>query len=481
MYLHSPEFVMMGGLLCMALFAAVRFLLKNEASRAVSLWCQAGTLLGASLLLEGLGRHLLSERLAEIVADWAMLLALGGLLGLALALLQALTRPIKMMQAVAAFGLWALSFGMCRLLFKNEGPCFVWWAGAIACVFMGMAWSARGMYRHQGTGVASSMAWMGISAALAWGFAAFSGLVSWLMAQGGWPNDPLWMLLTAVSALAVIVGNLGFVGLFLEKRQRQVVQLSAQLVHQEQAIRWHEQSAQWDRKYGLGGVAASLAHELSQPLTNLYLITDRLEMELQDTNDLTLRQCIQDLQSNTQKAGDMLGRIRSFVRSRDRRFEPVQLGQVIEDLQRLIRHLPLSEGLQMQVSMPVPSPVVRADSAQLIHLLMNVARNAVEATAGQGSRQLHIRVWQEAQTVHVSLADNGPGMSAEVLQQAGNAFFSTKVGGMGVGLTIAKSMAKHHGGQLRVGAQPGGGACVELQLPALAQGSAQPASQQAMR
>lgn len=423
MDLHWPELVMLGGLLCMAQFAAVRGLFKQESSRAVSLWSRSGMLLGIALLLWGLSVHLPPD----IAVAGAMVLALIGLLGLMgliLALRLAGHRPVKVLQTAAVFS---------------------------------------------------------ISAALAWGLAALAGMANWGGPQQTGPNDTLWLLLIGVSALGVIVGNLRFVGLFLEQRNRQILQLKTQQAHQEQALRWSEQMVQWDRQYGLGGVAASLAHELSQPLTNLYLITDRLEMELKDSGDQTLQQCIQDLQSNTQKAGDMLGRIRSFVRSRDRRFEPVQLGQVIEGLQQLIRHMPLSEGLLIRVSMPDPAPVVWGECAQLTHLLMNVARNAIEATTGQGVRQLDIRVWQADQTVHVSLSDNGPGMSAEALRQAGTAFFSTKAGGMGVGLTISKSMAKHHGGQLKMGNLAAGGACIELQLPAHELGSAHPAKNQASR
>lgn len=300
---------------------------------------------------------------------------------------------------------------------------------------------------------------------------AMQGLLAWwslsLLAAISRPfleNDVLCFTAVWIGAL----GHLGFMGVLTTKLSRRVVQLARQQAHQAQAVRLSEQMAQLDMRHGLSGIAASVAHELSQPLTNLYLITDRLELELKDKGDDLLQQCVQDLQRNTQKAGDLLGRIRSFVQSKNSLFQRVALEQVIASATSCIRDRGLTEGVQIQVSLPPQSLFVRGDAIELTHILMNVLRNAVQATEGQAVRHVDIRLWREGQTVHVSFTDNGPGMTGEVLAQAGTVFFSTKPTGMGVGLTIAKSLIKRHGGRLVMGNHPAGGACVELQLPVLA-------------
>jgi C4-dicarboxylate-specific signal transduction histidine kinase len=98
---------------------------------------------------------------------------------------------------------------------------------------------------------------------------------------------------------------------------------------------------------------------------------------------------------------------------------------------------------------------------------MNVMRNAIQATHGQPLRQLRIRVWREGEVAHITLTDNGPGLPAEALSQAGTAFFTTKTEGLGVGLSISKSIAQQHGGSLTIANSPSGGAVVALQLPAV--------------
>jgi C4-dicarboxylate-specific signal transduction histidine kinase len=215
----------------------------------------------------------------------------------------------------------------------------------------------------------------------------------------------------------------------------------------------------------VGEIAASLAHELSQPLTNIYLIADRMEMSLQQRQDESLNKYFEDLNRNTQKAGDILGRIRTFIQSKHTQFERVELSQVITDVSALIHDLAYNESVDLQVDLPPQGLAVRADPVQLSQIFMNVIRNAIQATHGQPLRQLRIRVWREGKMAHITLTDNGPGLPAEALSQAGTAFFTTKTEGLGVGLYISKSIAHQHGGSLSIGNSPTGGAVVELQLP----------------
>lgn len=226
-----------------------------------------------------------------------------------------------------------------------------------------------------------------------------------------------------------------------------------------------EHIAQLDRRRSVGEIAASLAHELSQPLTNIYLIADRMELALQERQDESLNKYFEDLNRNTQKAGDILGRIRTFIQSKKTPFERVEISQVIHDAKALIHDLAHNESVDLQVSLPPQALAVKADRVELSQIFMNVLRNAIQATQGQASKQLRIRVWGEQGMAHITLTDNGPGLSAETSGQVGNAFFTTKSDGLGVGLSISKSIAMKHGGSLSIGNSPTGGAVVELQLP----------------
>jgi C4-dicarboxylate-specific signal transduction histidine kinase len=133
----------------------------------------------------------------------------------------------------------------------------------------------------------------------------------------------------------------------------------------------------------------------------------------------------------------------------------------------LIHDLTWNESFDVQVSLPTQTLTVRADLVQLSQIFLNVIRNAIQATQGQTKRQLHIRVWREGNTAHISFTDNGPGLPPESSHQIGHPFFSTKADGLGVGLSISKSIAELHGGSLSIDNSPSGGAVVHLQLPAV--------------
>jgi signal transduction histidine kinase len=280
-------------------------------------------------------------------------------------------------------------------------------------------------------------------------------------------QDPLSALLIFLGIVTSIVGNIGFLGMFIERMNREALESAKMQARQEEAARLSDQIAQLDRRRSVGEIAASLAHELSQPLTNIYLIADRLELELKKRNDDSLDKYFSDLNRNAQSAGDILGRIRSFIRAKDIAFERIEIEQVISDVSALIHDLAYNESVNLQVSMPPQTLAVHADAVQLSQIFLNVIRNAIQATHGQASRQLHIRAWREEDWVHITFTDNGPGLPDEAQNRVGNAFFSTKPDGLGVGLSISKSIAKLHGGSLGIRNNPGGGAVVQLQLPAL--------------
>jgi signal transduction histidine kinase len=88
--------------------------------------------------------------------------------------------------------------------------------------------------------------------------------------------------------VTAIVGNIGFLGMFIERMNRETLESAKVQARQEEATRLSEQIAQLDRRRSVGEIAASLAHELSQPLTNIYLIADRMEMSLQQRQDESL-------------------------------------------------------------------------------------------------------------------------------------------------------------------------------------------------
>ena len=461
--LHLPTAYFIAGILYLIMPIAVWLMLRKQHGPGNTLWCLGGLSFGLSLILLSM-RNEWPDVLTYSLAIW--LLVLGPLLRVS-ALRHELRHPIHWAWILTLSLGFIAVYNLFHLVLNNSSLRFIWSSLGAAAVLAWLALLARELYRRDHS---ISAQWIFIF------YLALSVMLCLrvplilvgIVQPTPMTSDSVSLLLIALAVITSIVGNIGYLGFFIERMNLKTMESAKVQARQEEAARLSEQIAQLDRRRSVGEIAASLAHELSQPLTNIYLIADRMELTLQQRQDESLNQYFEDLNRNTQKAGDILGRIRTFIQSKNTRFERVELSQVITDVSALIHDLAYNESVDLQVSLPPQSLAVWADPVQLSQIFMNVLRNAIQATQGQASRQLQIRVWREGAMAHITLTDNGPGLPAEALSQAGTAFFTTKSDGLGVGLSIAKSIAQQHGGGLSIGNSPSGGAVVELQLPVVA-------------
>jgi signal transduction histidine kinase len=458
--LHLPTAYLIAGILYLIMPLFVWVILRNHQNPINTLWCLGGLFFGLSLILLGM-RGLLPEALTHSVA--LTLLVLGSLLRVS-ALRGVLKKSSQLSWTLILSFVFFVVYVFFDVVLDNPDLRFVW-SNACASAALGwLAYLAREIDRRHSSISARwiSVFYLGLSVLLA---LRVPTLLLGAAQPEAMTTDALSLILIAWAVLTSVVSNSGYLGMFIERMNRQALKAAQLRARQEEAARLAEQIAHLDRRRSVGEIAASLAHELSQPLTNLYLIADRMEMALQERQDESLNKYFEDLNRNTQKAGDILGRIRNFIQSKKAPFERVELGQVIHEAQALIQDLTHNESVHLQVSLPPEVVAVQADPVQLSQIFLNVLRNAIQATQGQTNRQLDIRVWREGAMAHITFTDNGPGLSAEALSQVGNAFFSTKTDGLGVGLSISKSIAMRHGGSLSIGNSPLGGAVVELLLP----------------
>jgi signal transduction histidine kinase len=460
--LHLPTAYFIAGILYLIMPVAVWLMLRKKNAPSNTLWCLGGLSFGLSLILLGM-RDQWPDLLTYGVAIW--LLVLGPLLRVN-ALRHELQKPINLTWLLILSLVFIAVYGVFHVVLNNASLRFIWSSFGAAAAFGWLAFLAKDVYRRDQSISAQwiFVCYLALSAVLVM---RLPGVFLGLREPTAMTSDTLSSLLIFLGVVTAIVGNIGFLGMFIERMNRQALESAKVQARQEEAARLSEQIAQLDRRRSVGEIAASLAHELSQPLTNIYLIADRMEMSLQQRQDESLNKYFEDLNRNAQKAGDILGRIRTFIQSKHTRFERVELSQVITDVSALIHDLAYNESVDLQVSLPPQGLAVWADPVQLSQILMNVLRNAIQATQGQTSRRLQIRVWRDGTMAYITLTDNGPGLPAEALSQVGTAFFTTKSDGLGVGLSISKSIAQQHGGSLTISNSPSGGAVVELQLPAV--------------
>jgi signal transduction histidine kinase len=457
---HFPTAYFIAGVLFLAMPSALWLLLRQTPARGLSLWSSGGLVFGLGLMLLG-SRGELPEWMTHGLAN--SLLFSGAALWV-LALRRKLGLPMPVMVLI----LFNLVFWLVYELFHS------WWVNPTwrflwsTCIVCGMLFWVAGLARELGLRRKSfsakvvTLVYMALGLVLA--VRAISVLLG-LTQPEAMHVDVLSMVVITMGVLTSVVGNIGFLGVVLERVSRKLLAIAQAQARQEESKRLLQQITQLERQRSVGQIAASLGHELSQPLTNLHLIIDRMAMAQENHDGRSLADDLRALQRNTQKATDILHRIRTFIRTQDIQFEPIELGQVIADVNDLIHDLSFNESVHIQVTLPAEKAWVLGDAVQLSQILLNVLRNAIEATHGQPDRRIQITVRREKTSLVLEVLDNGPGMTPDVLAQIATPFFSTKPDGLGVGLSIAQSIAKQHRGSLQMDNHPDGGARVCLQLP----------------
>jgi C4-dicarboxylate-specific signal transduction histidine kinase len=220
----------------------------------------------------------------------------------------------------------------------------------------------------------------------------------------------------------------------------------------------------------MGELAASIAHEVNQPLSAIATNSQAaLRWMARDTPDLQeVVAALNRVNRDANLAGDVIARIRNFLSRGGIKRERVAVQQIFYDLLRMLYPLFQESGIQVSLLVSPALPNLNADKVQLQQVLLNLLVNAIEAMREQprGQRLLGIAVTEDpTQGIVFSICDSGPGIAPERQLQIFEALFSTKSDGLGMGLTISRTIVENHGGWLRL--QPGSstGACFRFNIP----------------
>jgi signal transduction histidine kinase len=272
--------------------------------------------------------------------------------------------------------------------------------------------------------------------------------------------------------LAVVIVEAAVIGyLFLERRQLRADRASRAPGNdaRSSAVRPQEIS-HVHRVAALGELSASLAHELKQPLTAILSNAQAARRYLAQPvpNHDEIRQALGDIIDDDNRAVDLIGRMRSLLKKDA--FEPVSVdvNAVVSDVARLVANAARMKQVTFHVALAPSLPPVRGDRIQLQQVVLNLAINAVEASAASSGRPAVVRIGTSAGSNHhveVAVSDNGPGIAAADLQKIFEPFFTTKTDGLGMGLSISRSIVEAHGGRIWADASPEG-ATVRVALPA---------------
>jgi PAS domain S-box-containing protein len=221
----------------------------------------------------------------------------------------------------------------------------------------------------------------------------------------------------------------------------------------------------------VGQLTASIAHEVNQPIgalvTNAHVALRMLSAEPPDLNQA--REALGDIIKDGRRASDVIQRIRALVKKAPGQADELDINEVIAETIALARSEILRSGVVLETQLGSGLPPVRGDRVQLQQVIMNLVMNAVEAMGGmdEGTRELQIATDKDrGDYVSITVSDSGPILQRESLDRFFEAFYSTKPTGMGIGLSICRSIIEAHEGRIWASANVPRGATLHVTLPA---------------
>jgi PAS domain S-box-containing protein len=220
----------------------------------------------------------------------------------------------------------------------------------------------------------------------------------------------------------------------------------------------------------MGQLTASIAHEVSQPIAATVANADAALRWLGGhPPDLEeVRQALHAIIKDGHRAGDVIGRIRGLIKNVPPRDDQLDINEAIREVIGVARSELLRNGVALQTELAKGLPLARGDRVQLQQIVLNLLMNAVEAMsdAPTGARDLLISTAEDqSDGVLVAVRDSGPGLNPESLERLFDPFYTTKASGMGMGLSICRSIVEAHGGRLWAAPNVPQGASFHFSLP----------------
>ena len=227
---------------------------------------------------------------------------------------------------------------------------------------------------------------------------------------------------------------------------------------------WHA-----DRVERTAALAASVAHEISQPLTAILSNAQAgLRFLARDTPDLQeLREILKDIVRDDKRAGGVINGLRAMLRRQETPRERTDVGRCVREVIELMHSEFVEHGVEVGESLSTGCAGL-LDKGQIQQVLLNLMMNADEAMAAlpAGQRRLWISVSRTGeQAVRIAVRDSGPGIPGEAIEHVFDGFYSTKPQGLGMGLSLCRSIVEAHGGSIRVEANDGKGVTFAFTLP----------------
>jgi len=220
----------------------------------------------------------------------------------------------------------------------------------------------------------------------------------------------------------------------------------------------------------MGQLTSSIAHEVSQPIAATIMSAQAalhwLGAEPPALEEV--RQALERIVKNGSRAGEVIDKIRAIIKKAPPRTDRLDINEAILEVIELTRGEAVKNGVSVQTDLADGLPLIEGDRVQLQQVILNLLINAIQAMSGdsEGARELLISTARaEPNGLVVAVQDSGPGLAPEVLARLFEPFYTTKPGGLGLGLSICRSIIEAHGGRLWASANTPRGAIFQFTLP----------------
>ena len=268
--------------------------------------------------------------------------------------------------------------------------------------------------------------------------------------------------MTVLSAAAVLVTqSLLIVALLYQRRAKQRAEVESR--------RSLALAADASRRQTMAALANSMTHELGQPLSSMINNARALQMMIaaKRSTPETTGEILSDIQAQGEQATEIIDRHRAMLRGHDLRKAPIDLRAVIQESLALVDHDRVARDIDAVLDLQPHPCVVNGDHVLLKQVLVNLVMNAMDAMADTPAARRRVTVRSEVHgtDVQISVSDAGTGLPAQLNGRLFAPFVTTKSQGIGIGLTIARSIVDAHGGAIDARNNPGGGATFTITLP----------------
>jgi len=253
----------------------------------------------------------------------------------------------------------------------------------------------------------------------------------------------------------------------LEALSRSTAAAISAVQARERQARLQAELAHYGRLNEMGQMVSAFAHELNQPLAaaNNYLRAATRTQEVENIASPKLAELIAKADGQFTRAADIIKRIRGFAAKKEASESAEDVAPMIAEAAELARLDPRHRGVELRLDIEDGLPCVLIDKVQIMQVLLNLLRNAFEAMDGREIRRVTVSASRMPDMVEIAVADTGPGLAPEVAARLFQPFVTTKEAGMGVGLSICRTLVESQGGRLWYQEALQGGAEFRFSLP----------------